>query len=139
MAVKEIKVLSIQQPWAWCIVNGYKGVENRSWNTSYRGEFLIHTGKKIDVNGYEWIRSEFPDIPLPERYKFETGGIVGKARLINTVDIRDKHLVCSKDQPWFFGQYGFILDSAEPCEFRPCKGALGFFNPDYNSRYAEKK
>ena len=34
---KTIPALSIQQPWAWFIVNGYKDVENRTWSTKFRG------------------------------------------------------------------------------------------------------
>lgn len=135
-----MRALSINQPWAWLIVNGYKAVENRDWNTSQRGEILIHAGKRFDDGGYDFVKTHFPEIPLPDRYGFEKmmGGIVGKARLINTVHIRDQHLVTAKDKPWFFGEYGFMLDSAEPCELIPCKGALGFFTPDYNSRYVVK-
>lgn len=138
-----MKALSINQPWAWLIVNGHKTVENRNWDTSYRGWFLIHAGKKIDHDAYELFEyggelDHFDFINIPSPSVIETGGIVGKARLINTVHIRDKNLVSRTDQPWFFGEYGFMLDSAEPCELKPCKGALGFFTPDYNSRYVEK-
>lgn len=133
-----MKALSINQPWAWLIVNGHKGVENRNWDTSYRGEFLIHAGKKFDDDCYLFLENEDLDIDLPAYNEIAMGGIVGKARLINTVHIRDKRLVTAADKPWFCGEYGFMLDSAEPCELIPCKGALGFFEPDYNSRYAEK-
>lgn len=136
-----MKALSINQPWAWLIVNGYKPVENRDWDTKYRGDFLIHAGKNFDEEALWFIEDNFPNIELPkgEDWASMMGGIVGKARLINTVHVRDKHLVTQKDKPWFFGEYGFILDGAKPCELKPCKGALGFFEPDYNSRYAEKK
>lgn len=135
-----MKALSINQPWAWAIVNGYKGVENRDWDTKFRGDFLIHAGKRFDDGGWDWIKDHFPHIPLPDRYAFEKmmGGIVGHARLINTIYVTEKHLLVEKDKPWFFGEYGFILDSAEPCALKPCKGALGFFTPDYNSRYKDK-
>lgn len=132
-----MKALSINQPWAWLIVNGHKAVENRDWDTKYRGEFLIHAGKRIDYDAYDFLEAMDIDVPTPN--ELPTGGIVGKARLINTVHIRDKRLVCESDKPWFFGEYGFMLDSAEPCDLKPCKGALGFFTPDYNSKYAEPK
>lgn len=134
-----MKALSINQPWAWLIVNGHKAVENRDWNTRYRGEFLIHAGKKFDDDCYLFLENEEMDIDLPPITELQMGGIVGKARLINTVHIRDKHLVGAKDKPWFFGQYGFMLENAEPLPFKPCKGALGFFEPDYNSRYVVKQ
>src|SRR5216683_3431530 len=43
-----MKALSIQQPFAWLIVNGYKDIENRTWNTNYKGFVLIHAGKQVD-------------------------------------------------------------------------------------------
>ncbi len=40
--LKPLRVLSLRQPWAWLIVNGYKDIENRSWRTNHRGPLLIH-------------------------------------------------------------------------------------------------
>lgn len=37
-----MKCLSLRQPWAWAVVHAGKSVENRRWNTNFRGEFLIH-------------------------------------------------------------------------------------------------
>lgn len=126
-----MKALSIRQPWAWCIVNGFKGVENRDWDTKFRGEFLIHTGLKIDHEAYPFIRSRGVNVPPPEQ--LYVGGIVGMARLINTVPVYDRRLLTAKDVPWFFGKYGFILDSAKPVEFMPLKGRLGFFEVGYDN------
>ena len=41
-----MKCLSIQQPWAWAVVNGWKPIENRTWHTNYHGPLLIHTGQR---------------------------------------------------------------------------------------------
>lgn len=43
-----MKVLTIKEPWASLIINGYKKYEFRSWKTNYRGKILIHAGKSID-------------------------------------------------------------------------------------------
>ena len=43
-----MKVLTIREPWASLIINGYKKYEFRSWKTNYRGVVLIHAGKGID-------------------------------------------------------------------------------------------
>jgi len=40
--------LTIQQPWAFAIAEGFKTVENRSRRTNYRGQLLIHAGLTID-------------------------------------------------------------------------------------------
>jgi hypothetical protein len=109
--------LSIQQPWAWLIVNGYKPVENRSWHTRVRGWIGIHAGLKVDAFGYNWVRERFPLIALPTA--FEVGGIVGRARLTDCVT--------SHASEWFFGPFGFVLEAPEPLPFAPCRGQLGFF------------
>ena len=40
-----MKVLTIKQPFATLIIEGYKEYEFRTWKTKFRGEFLIHAGK----------------------------------------------------------------------------------------------
>jgi len=112
-----MKALSIQQPWAWLIVNGYKDIENRDWLTKGRGRVYIHAGKKIDKDAIWWIKQEFPHIPLPEQ--FENGGIVGEARIVDCVE--------QSNSPWFFGKFGFVIKEAKPLSFIPYKGQLGFF------------
>lgn len=128
----DLKALSVNQPWAWCIVNGFKPVENRNWKTKLRGEVLIHAGKKVDLEAYDFLWNNFPEIwkLVPPPHKIERGGIVGKADIVDVVD--------KMDSPWFFGDHGFVLENQEPCELKVCKGALGFFKPDFNSRYKEK-
>lgn len=116
-----MKVLSIRQPWAWAIVSGLKPVENRTWETRFRGDFLIHAGKRVDLEGIKFIRSL--GISLPEN--LQTGGIIGWGEIIDCVDhYRSK---------WFFGPFGFVIKNAEPVDFIPLKGQLGFFN--FSSQY----
>lgn len=116
--------LSIQQPWAWLIVNGYKDVENRSWPTNVRGVVGIHAGKKFDREGYEYVLDCFPQINLPRPDEFERGGIVGRTKITDCVE--------DSDSPWFFGPHGFVLDqlASKPLPFVPCRGKLGFFRPE---------
>ncbi len=42
-----MKCLSVSQPFADLIIHGKKIIELRRWNTSFRGEFLIHSPLKI--------------------------------------------------------------------------------------------
>ena len=113
-----MKALSIQQPWAWLIVNGYKDIENRTWSTNERGERLIHAGKKIDSDGYHFVRREFPQILLPT--VFDLGGIVGKVRIVDCVSRHQSR--------WFFGPYGFVMKEQAPLPFFAVRGQLGFFD-----------
>ena len=41
-----MKTLSIRQPFASLICRGIKTIENRSWDTTYRGQLLIHASGK---------------------------------------------------------------------------------------------
>nr|BDD47008.1 hypothetical protein 3 [Balneolaceae bacterium] len=121
-----MKGLSIRQPWAWLIVNGYKDIENRNWKyaPSYRGQILIHASKTFDFDGAKWVEDEFPEIPLPITAEpFQKGGFVGLCRLNDVVE--------QDDSEWFFGPLGFKLRMQKPIEFIPFKGQLGLFDvPD---------
>lgn len=116
-----MRALSIQQPWAWLIANGYKDIENRNWRTTFRGRFLVHAGKRFDREGEEWVRITFPGIPLPHRSSLERGGIVGRGRIAT--------VVTGHRSRWFVGPVGFVVDDTEPTDFVPCPGRLGFFTP----------
>ena len=85
-----------------------------TWPTRFRGRVLIHAGKKFDGNPHEW---DWPDIPKPAR--FDLGGIVGEAEIVNCV--------VGSNSPWFCGPYGFVIRDARPLPFRPYRGQLGFF------------
>lgn len=121
-----MKTLSIRQPWAWLIAQGFKDVENRSWATTVRGQILIHAGKAFDKEGYAWVKQEFPQIPLPTPAEFEFGGVVGCADLVDCVP-PDSDIAGRIDSPWYFGQYGFQLANASPLPFVAIAGRLGFF------------
>lgn len=109
--------LSIRQPWAWLIVNGWKDVENRTWPTKFRGEFLVHAGQKIDIVSLAFLKAEHPEIPFPRN--FEVGGIVGQARLVDCVT--------THPSPWFGGPYGFVLANVNPLPLVVGSGRLKFF------------
>ena len=109
-----VTALSIQQPWAWLIVNGYKDIENRNWNIKYRGELHVHVGKKIEEDGIDWVKFMFPQIVLPSA--FDTGGIVGKTTIVDCVT--------RSNSPWFFGKYGFVLKKSQPVAFVKVSGPL---------------
>ena len=114
-----MKALSTKQPWAWLIVHGYKGIENKTRGTRLREEILIHTGLRPDKAGDEWVRKTFPEIPLPPLAELPLGGVVGRATITG---------VCwESDDPWFTGPVGIILEQAVPMPFVPGKGLLGYF------------
>lgn len=116
-----MKAISIRQPWAWLIVNGHKDIENRSWNTKYRGPVLIHSGQTMYREDYihaqEIAEQQGIKLPLPD--DLERGGIVGVATITGCI--------AESTSPWFFGPKGFMLADAHPLAFNPMKGRLSFF------------
>jgi len=44
--------ITIQQPWAYCIVKGLKKYETRSWKTDHRGLLAIHVGSNARAEYY---------------------------------------------------------------------------------------
>ena len=45
---REVRALTIHQPWAELIIRGRKPFELRSWRTKYRGPLLIHSAAEVD-------------------------------------------------------------------------------------------
>lgn len=121
-----ITCLSIQQPWAWLIMEGYKPIENRNWYTPFRGKFYVHASRRFNDDAYFWVRRHFP-ISLPDPSDFEKGVVLGSVRLTKVIS----HSL----NPWFTGKFGFVL--IEPTKITPffAKGQLGFFKLDV-SKYA---
>lgn len=113
-----MKAISIRQPWAWLIVQGYKDVENRTWRTNYRGPILIHASKSLDPD-LPSLRRRFLQRSIRLPIHFHRGGIVGRARLVDCVPYHPSS--------WFEGPYGFVLTEAEPLTFIPLRGALYIF------------
>jgi len=120
--LKKLKAISIRQPWAWLIVNGYKDIENRIWEPKLRGPVLIHTGKSrahLTAEELKYIKRHYHVAHLPDT--FETGGIVGIAEITGCVQ---RHR-----SKWFHGPYGWTLAKARRLPFKQCKGQLKFFTP----------
>jgi len=125
-----VKALSIQQPWAWLIVQAIKDIENRDWTTDYRGLVLIHAGKRVDEHAF-YLNGTVGHFPqgvddsliyrMPQKKEqYETGGIVGYATL--------QKVVTNHTSPWFRGKYGFVLTQRHPVDFIPLRGQLGLFD-----------
>jgi hypothetical protein len=121
-----MKALSVRQPWAWLIVEGWKNIENRDWRTTFRGPVLIHAAKGMTKAEHEacrlFVAGFAPQLAkhLPWYQDLRFGGIVGQVTLLDCVT---RH-----PSEWFCGPYGFVLADATPLPFVPCRGQLGFFD-----------
>ena len=121
-----MKALSLTQPMAWAIFHG-KPIENRNWNTHFRGRFMVHASKKFNQDHYDflldnWVKLGLKMKEIPKPGEFVQGALIGEADLVSVVEMHGSL--------WFFGPYGFIL--RKPSGYKkpiPCKGELGFFTP----------
>jgi hypothetical protein len=117
--------LSIRQPWAWLIIQGFKDIENRSWEVHYRGSILIHASKSNGKTEYAIAQQLICDrslsIKIPPLEHLPTGGIVGVANLTT--------ITTDSPSPWAIaGQYHWHLSHPRPVDFHPCKGQQGLFS-----------
>lgn len=134
------KALSLKQPYAWLIANGYLLVDDRSWGTAYRGPVLIHASKGLYAEYYDYLRAN-TDIPLPSKDKLEFGGVVGIANLVLCCQPGNLPVSMSREQRAHFGgvqqqYFGFLFEQATPVTLMPCRGKLGMFDIDLDALLA---
>lgn len=120
-----LRALTICQPYAHLICTGDKRVENRNWETQYRGPLLIHAGKSRG-----WMdpsdAARYPDLVV--------GAIVAVADVVACLSIdrvREHHSVLYRTLPesltwvryhehthgpwcWVLGDV-VVLDTPVPC------------------------
>ncbi|MBR6133426.1 MAG: ASCH domain-containing protein [Bacilli bacterium] len=136
-----MKVLTIREPWASLIVNGYKKYEFRSWKTKYRGKLLIHAGSKLEKD----MVSRFSLYNLD----YKMGYIVGEANLVDCILVdedfnnrllKENNIVYGKSN--HVEKYAWKLEDIvmykEPIYV---KGKLGLwdYNDDINKSYSKIK
>jgi hypothetical protein len=127
-----MKAITIKQPWATLIAEGYKEYEFRTWKTKYRGDILIHAGKGIDkeaLKRFEHLNLEYP-----------TGVIIAKAKITDCVEVDENFRVKMKekdeivyrgiqDRSW--NGFGFKLENVEKTKNIKVNGKLSLWDYDY--------
>lgn len=121
-----MKALSVREPWASLIVDGFKPVENRTWRTKHRGVILIHathgTFKAFEENRrkVEAINADAA-LSLPKSTPYMGGAIIGSAVLVDIVERSDSRW----HEP---GCLGWLLGDAKRFDKPiPMPGALGLW------------
>lgn len=113
-----MKALSIHPYYALAITTGEKTVECRTWNTSYRGDLLIHaTAKKL--------KGTIPSHALCV------------AELVDVVPFKKKHLkdALMERSDYEDGMYAWILDNIRYIKPIPLQGRLGLWEYDGDIEY----
>lgn len=150
-----MKVISMLQPWATLAVIGAKKVETRSFNTSFRGELLIHAslGRYYGKDPKVSCRELCYQLPF-NRFinngagfdKLPFGAIIGKVNLVETMMFGSDRSIeyfgqmdkAEAKQEFAFGdftegRYGWLF--TEPVLFEKpiyCKGSLSLWDYEMN-------
>lgn len=112
-----MKVLTVIEPWGTLIAKGFKHIETRSWRTHYRGDILIHCGKKkINYKDFPELERIVQTKKLDLRY----GEIICKAQLVDCIEmdedfIKEVHLNTEEFVLGFYevGRFAWILEEIE--------------------------
>ncbi len=127
-----MKCLSVSQPYADLIISGKKTIELRTWNTKFRGEFLIHAPIKIKDSACEKL-----DI---DKSSLRTGVIIGKAEIYDVKsyesikELKNDYNKHFATEEFLRHKYGFLLRKPQALRVPiPYKGSLGFFEVKMHS------
>lgn len=126
-----MKALTISQPFASLIAIGEKWVENRTWETNYRGPLAIHAGK-----GTQYL--------TPSALKLVPHGcMLAVAELVRCLNLgwmhrqeRERELTGLQisigeilDHPHTEGPWCWVLKNVRSIEPIACSGAQGLWTP----------
>lgn len=109
------RALTIDAWWAWAIAHGPKRVENRTWQTHYRGPLLIHAGltTRRDQHAIDAIGQIAPGLlrtrpEAPSKVERLRGKVIAVANLVDCLPIAEIH------DPWAFGPWCWVLEDVRP-------------------------
>lgn len=119
--------LSVAQPWAQCIIQYGKNVENRTKNLRKRGTIAIYASTSKDLKRFEDCKTQYglslrwDDLPK--------GAIIG---FVDIVDVVTDVTITAKTKKWFVeGGYGYVLENpimlGKPILAVPPRGAVIFW------------
>lgn len=116
-----MKAISIKQPWVHAILREGKNIENRSWQTHFRGWLALHASGKPST----W--NEYPrGMKAPDLKALDYSAICGVARLAK--------IITASESKWFNQpddgetNFGWMLEDVTALKTPiPCKGALNLW------------
>lgn len=120
-----VRALTLHPIWAWAVVTGLKTVENRTWNTRYRGRLVIHAAaNQPDEQGVRRWFAKHLGIDVPQ--DIPRGAIVGAVDLVDVVPITHE----LRGNPFASGPYCWMLANATRDETpTPMRGKQGLWRP----------
>ena len=91
-----MRTITIKQPYASLIVEGIKDIENRTWNTKFRGRVLIHSSAKgackrddyhklLTTRQWEYLGVVPCLNMLSSNYNYDNAAIIGSVEIVDCV------------------------------------------------------
>ncbi len=133
-----MKAISVLEPWAYCIFNLGKDVENRSWHTHHRGPLVICSSARLEP-GWNQITYEYwKDYVMPEEIRAKLPGrwidlkaLLTPGMALGVVTVVSCQLVYAS--PWAdLSQWNWVIKNPRPfANPFAVKGRLGLYDlPD---------
>lgn len=100
------RALTVRQPWAALIAAGVKDVENRTWQSNYRGPLAIHAGhgRDFDIEGWAAVGEH----GLQEE-------VLVRGAIVAVVDLTD--IVTDSESPWALPDcFHWVLANPRPVD-----------------------
>lgn len=138
-----MRILSMREPWLCCVLSpgpNPKRIENRKWNTHYRGPILLHRSKGLTQayvdTAAAWLAERKLSATLRAAWAgpdpLRMGGVCGYAEIVDVMrpasNLTGEALFKWHDADvrwWMQEQYGFVLKNVKPLPFIPWRGGLG--------------
>ncbi len=119
MPADSLRCLSVRQPWAWAICTGGKTIENRTWQTPYRGLIAIHAGSS--TSDIKTVARANPGVSMAP---LTTGAIIGVVEVVDVTPLNPS----LEDNPFACGPYCWKLSGGRLLK-KPvsAKGKLNLF------------
>jgi hypothetical protein len=119
--------LTVLEPWASGIIHGTKRIENRTWQTHYRGPLAIHAG--ISKKLHSGVDASLPLLQrllpgLQSLAELRHGKLLGVVEVVDCVRYED----LAEPNEWAEGPWCWVLANPRALpEPIPCKGKLSLW------------
>ena len=108
LLIKPVRAITLRAPWSDLTALRIKGIENRSWNTNYRGLVLVHSGLAVD-------RRAFSDAHVAVALAADYDPEANAGRVVALAELIDVHKDAECCRPWGdAGAYHFVWGDIVP-------------------------
>jgi activating signal cointegrator 1 len=145
---RDVKALTMTQPWATLVALGENTIETRSWSTSYRGPLAIHAAKAFPKEARalcdrEPYRSVLARGGYTRADDLPRGSVIALAQLDDVIvftrtSLRETRALSARGLlpaheadfgDFSLGRFGFVLSHVQRLSTPvPAKGMLGLWN-----------